>query len=196
MELDEEAGMTDGEDSIRVNTYRWYVLQGSLMAVVATDFGKGTEGLTAVDSVANLSEFVGKRLVLVDKIEAESNDSPETSKRCIISRWTEAGSLLPPVYSEAKAKWNAKVSPGHHFPLYGMPYTTKSTVFVPNLNNHASLLDLVGKGLPFTAPKNPKGKLRESTMSPSQGSTSVYYLLPLPLLQYHTRSRLRLRHPV
>ncbi|GFY15835.1 uncharacterized protein TNCV_1284801 [Trichonephila clavipes] len=28
---------------------------------------------------------------------------------------------------------------------------------VPNLHNHASLLDLVGKNLPFSAPKNPRG---------------------------------------
>ncbi|GFW55891.1 hypothetical protein TNCV_4390341 [Trichonephila clavipes] len=35
------------------------------------------------------------------------------------SQLTGAGSLLPPVYSEAWAKGNAEVSPEHHFPPYG-----------------------------------------------------------------------------
>ncbi|GFT85744.1 hypothetical protein TNCV_4026911 [Trichonephila clavipes] len=42
-----------------------------------------------------------------------------TPKRGNTSLLTGAGSLLPPLYSEAWAKENAEVSSGHHFPLYG-----------------------------------------------------------------------------
>ncbi|GFW67412.1 hypothetical protein TNCV_3390831 [Trichonephila clavipes] len=51
-------------------------------------------------------------------------------KRLITSRLTGAGSLLPPVYSEAWDKGNAKVSPGHHFPPYGTPHTANVRVEV------------------------------------------------------------------
>ncbi|GFX33695.1 hypothetical protein TNCV_1933621 [Trichonephila clavipes] len=44
---------------------------------------------------------------------------------------------------------------------------------VHNLHSHVSLLDLVGKNLPISAPKNPRGKLIESAMSPSQGQQLV-----------------------
>ncbi|GFW90207.1 hypothetical protein TNCV_1790271 [Trichonephila clavipes] len=76
-----------------------------------------------------------------------------TLKRGTTSRLTGAGSLLPPVYSEAWAKENADVSPGHqsppygrkvgqrerkgspehHFPPYGMPHTTNMRVEKPTV---------------------------------------------------------------
>ncbi|GFV94605.1 hypothetical protein TNCV_3826721 [Trichonephila clavipes] len=63
--------------------------------------------------------------------------SSGTPKRGTTSRLTGAGSLLSPVYSEAWAKGNAEVSPGHHFPPYGTPHTAnirveKPTVLVEN----------------------------------------------------------------
>ncbi|GFU85552.1 hypothetical protein TNCV_761721 [Trichonephila clavipes] len=47
-----------------------------------------------------------------------SNVSSGTPKRGTTSRLTEAGSLLPPVYSESWAKGNAEVSPVHQYPPY------------------------------------------------------------------------------
>ncbi|GFY04684.1 hypothetical protein TNCV_419401 [Trichonephila clavipes] len=45
--------------------------------------------------------------------------SSGTPKKGTTSRLTGAGSLLPPVYSEVRAKGNAEVSPGHQSPPYG-----------------------------------------------------------------------------
>ncbi|GFW66600.1 hypothetical protein TNCV_3841391 [Trichonephila clavipes] len=44
-------------------------------------------------------------------------------KGLITSRLTGVGSLLPPVYSEAWFKGNAKVSSGYHFSPYRMLHT-------------------------------------------------------------------------
>ncbi|GFV82514.1 hypothetical protein TNCV_3983041 [Trichonephila clavipes] len=54
-------------------------------------------------------------------------------QRGTTSRLTGAGSLLPPVYSEAWAKGNAKVSPEHHFPPYGTPHTANMRVVKPTV---------------------------------------------------------------
>ncbi|GFV88623.1 hypothetical protein TNCV_1244331 [Trichonephila clavipes] len=78
-----------------------------------------------------------------------SNVSSGTPKRGITSRLTGAGSLLPPVYSEAWAKGNAEVSighqsppngrsvgkgsPEHHFPPYGTPHTANIRVGKPTV---------------------------------------------------------------
>ncbi|GFT16741.1 hypothetical protein TNCV_1333551 [Trichonephila clavipes] len=56
----------------------------------------------------------------------------DTDESGTTSRLTGAGSLLPPVYSEAWAKGNAEVSPGHHFPPYGTPYTANMRVVKTN----------------------------------------------------------------
>ncbi|GFW62974.1 uncharacterized protein TNCV_4453221 [Trichonephila clavipes] len=59
-------------------------------------------------------------------------------KRLITSRLTGVGLLLPPLYSKAWAKGNAKVSPGHHFPPYGMPHTANVRVLIRSVLTYAS----------------------------------------------------------
>ncbi|GFX64718.1 hypothetical protein TNCV_4681931 [Trichonephila clavipes] len=63
-----------------------------------------------------------------------SSVSSGTPKRGTNSRLTGAGSLLPPLYSEAWAKGNAEVAPEHHFPFYGMPHTANIRVGKPTVS--------------------------------------------------------------
>ncbi|GFT04356.1 hypothetical protein TNCV_1929011 [Trichonephila clavipes] len=69
-----------------------------------------------------------------------------TPERCTTSQLTGAGSLLPPVYSEAWAKGNAEVSPGHQSSPYGRsvgqkePNDPQITIFPPYGTPHTAIV--------------------------------------------------------
>ncbi|GFU45840.1 hypothetical protein TNCV_29301 [Trichonephila clavipes] len=146
--------ITEAHDSSTVTTEFWKSIASFLEAlspiptlkIVREERGSNNVArkLTRAESLASTKTRIANRSRREGQRQKE-----KTPKRGTTSRLTGAGSLLPPVFSEAWAKENAEVSqghqsppygrsmgkgsPGHHFPPYETPHTANMRVDTPTL---------------------------------------------------------------